>query len=98
MILGSKIAFILIEWRYFSKCLFFSFIANLRLIKSDEIWFRIVQYRIKLSSAVSSDLADLVQISILITQMFSHSGAKESNQDKINYHIKVAPRPPYVKR
>ena len=59
MILGSKIAFILIQWRYFSKGLFFSFIV--RLIKSDETWFKIVQYRIKLSSAISSDLADLVQ-------------------------------------
>ena len=28
--------------------------------------------------------------------MFSQSGAKESNQDKINYHIKVPPRPSYV--
>ena len=60
-IFGSKIAFILIQWRYFSKGLFFSFIANVRLIKSDETWFKIVQYRIKLFSAISSDLADLVQ-------------------------------------
>ena len=28
--------------------------------------------------------------------MFSQLGAKESNQDKINYHIKVPPRPSYV--
>ena len=91
------IAFILIQWRYFSKGLFvFSFIANVRLMKSDETWFKIIQYRIKLSSAISSDLADLVQVSILITLMFSQSGAKESNQDKINYHIKVPPTPSYV--
>ena len=28
--------------------------------------------------------------------MFSQSGAKESNQDKISYQIKVPPRPSYV--
>ena len=62
MILGSKIAFILIQWRYFPIGLFyflffiFSFIANVRLIKSDETWFTFVQYRIKLSSAISLDL------------------------------------------
>ena len=28
--------------------------------------------------------------------MFSESGTKESKQDKINYHIKVPPRPFYV--
>ena len=54
---------ILIQWRYFFKrvilfflLLFFSFISNDRLIKSDETWFKFVQYRIKLSSAISSDL------------------------------------------
>ena len=55
------------------------------------------QYRIKLSSAISSDLFRVIYgISILITLMFSQSGAKESNQDKINYHIKVPLRPSYV--
>ena len=34
--------------------------TEFRRIKSDETWFIIVQYRIKLSSASSSDLADLV--------------------------------------
>ena len=42
MILGSKIAFILIQVRHFSKGLYFSFISNIRLKKSDEKWFRFV--------------------------------------------------------
>ena len=78
---------------FFKRAIVFSSIANVRIIKSDQTWFRIVQYRVKLSSAISSDLANLVQISILIILMFSQAGAKESNQGKFYYHIKVPPRP-----